>query len=295
MSETTRRLTREYPRTIRLDNNGSATLRLMTAADADRILAFARTLPEVDLLFLRSDITDPKIVAQWMQNLAAGRTISVLAEADGDLAGYASLHYNQVSWQRHLGEIRIQVGARYRSRGLGRALAGEIFLIARELGLRKVVAQMTTDQTGAIATFERLGFKPEALLQDFVIDRWPHPRPGCHVVRRGGTHRAPRLIRAGMRRARVFPDPTSADAYEEMPGGRPPSPGGVAAAARRPGPSSHRTTVLTKPAGSSSCGTWPVRSNTSKVQSGRSRASAWEAARGTSRSPVPWTSKVGSV
>jgi RimJ/RimL family protein N-acetyltransferase len=39
------------------------------------------------------------------------------------------------------------------------------------LGLRKIVAQMTVEQKGAIATFERLGFHPEALLQDFVIDR----------------------------------------------------------------------------------------------------------------------------
>jgi L-amino acid N-acyltransferase YncA len=162
---------RDYPRNITLDNNTSVSLRLMTAADADRIMAFARGLPEEDLLFLRSDITDPKIVAQWVQNLAADRTVTVVAEAAGELAGYASLHYNQVTWQRHLGEIRIQVGPRYRSHGLGRALAGEIFNISRELGLRKIVAQMTADQKGAIATFERLGFQPEALLQDFVMDR----------------------------------------------------------------------------------------------------------------------------
>src|SRR4029450_6630628 len=75
-------------------------------------------------------------------------------------AGYASLVQNRVAWQRHLGEIRTQVGPALRSRGLGRALAGEIFSIGRERGLRKIVAQMTTDQKGAIATFERLGFKP---------------------------------------------------------------------------------------------------------------------------------------
>jgi RimJ/RimL family protein N-acetyltransferase len=162
---------REYPRSLTLDNNTPVSVRMMTASDADRLVAFARALPEEDLLFLRRDITDPKIVAQWVQDLAAGRTVSVVAEAGGDMAGYASLHHNQVSWQRHLGEIRIQVGPRYRSQGLGRALAGEIFAIGRELGLRKIVAQMTADQKGAIATFERLGFQPEALLQDFVIDR----------------------------------------------------------------------------------------------------------------------------
>src|SRR5262245_34634188 len=122
-----KQLKRKYPRNVNLDNNTPVSLRLMTAADADRIVAFARALPEEDLLFLRTDITDPKMVAQWVQNLATDRTVSVLAEANGDLAGYASLHYNTVSWQRHLGEIRIQVGSRFRSQGLGRALASEIF------------------------------------------------------------------------------------------------------------------------------------------------------------------------
>ena len=162
---------RDYPRTVKLDDKTEITLRLMTASDADRIMAFARALPEQDLLFLRADITDPRIVAQWVQNIAAERTVTAVAEAGGNLAGYVSLHYNQVTWQRHLGEIRIQVGLPYRSHGLGRILAEEIFGVARDLGLRKIVAQMTVEQKGAIATFERLGFHPEALLQDFVIDR----------------------------------------------------------------------------------------------------------------------------
>jgi L-amino acid N-acyltransferase YncA len=156
---------------VTLDDETPITLRLMTAADADRIMAFARGLPEQDLLFLRADITDPRIVTQWVQNIAAERTVTIIAEASANLAGYVSLHYNQVAWQRHLGEIRIQVGPPYRSHGLGRILAGEIFGVARDLGLRKIVAQMTVEQKGAIATFERLGFHPEALLQDFVIDR----------------------------------------------------------------------------------------------------------------------------
>jgi len=110
-------------------------------------------------------------VAQWVQHLAAGRTVTIIAEANSAMAGYASLHHPEVTWQRHLGEIRIQVGQYYRSQGLGRILAAEIFAIARDLGLRKLMAQMTSDQKGAIATFKRLGFQMEALLQDFVIDR----------------------------------------------------------------------------------------------------------------------------
>lgn len=171
MNDTRSKVERDYPRTLTLEDNSAATLRLMTKKDAAAIVAFAQGLPADDLLFLRSDITDPAVVAAWVENLEEGRTVTVLAEANGELAGYASLHYNEVTWQRHLGEIRIQVGRRYRSQGLGRRLAAEIFAIARDLGLRKITAQMTPDQRGAIATFERLGFQPEALLPDFVIDR----------------------------------------------------------------------------------------------------------------------------
>ena len=162
---------RAYPRAITLDSGTAITLRFMTAADAAAVVSFAKGLPPDDLLFLPTDITSPSVVAQWVKNLAAGRTATVIAEADGEMAGYASLHHHETSWQRHLGEIRIQAGQRYRSQGLGRGLAGEVFALATELGLRKIVAQMTVDQKGAIATFERLGFRAEALLSDFVIDR----------------------------------------------------------------------------------------------------------------------------
>ena len=176
MSETKPKIQRDYPRTIQLDTNTEVSLRLMTPADTYRIVAFARSLPADDLLFLRMDITKLNVVAHWGQNVKEGSTMTVLAEVGSEIAGYVSLHHNEVTWQRHLGEIRIQVGPRYRSQGLGRALAGEIFTIARDLKLRKIVAQMTPDQKGAIAIFERLGFRTEALLQDFVIDRTDRTR-----------------------------------------------------------------------------------------------------------------------
>ncbi len=170
-NEAPAKIKRDYPRSVKLEDGSTATLRLMTRRDAKAILTFARDLPADDLLFLRSDITEADNVDEWLRNVEAGRTVSVIAEVEGQTAGYGSLHYNEVTWQRHLGEIRIQVGSRYRSQGLGRRLAAEIFAVARDLGLRKITAQMTPDQKGAIATFERPGFQSEALLQDFVMDR----------------------------------------------------------------------------------------------------------------------------
>ena len=148
------------------------TLRLMEPSDRDTILNFGRSLPDHDLLFLRSDVTDPKVIDEWVENLKKGRTITVMAEGDGgDLLGYASLHHNEVLWTRHVGEIRVLLKPELRGFGLGKALANEVFAIAKDLGLQKVMVQMTTDQRGARGMVESLGFRPEALLADFVMGR----------------------------------------------------------------------------------------------------------------------------
>lgn len=170
MTKRAESLSRKYPREARLQE-GSATFRIMGPSDREAVLAFARALPPNDLLFLRLDITAPEGVEEWLGNIKAGRTITVLAEVAGAIAGYASVHHNEALWNRHVGELRVIVGSEHRRLGLGRRLTDEVFAIARDIGLQKITAQMTPDQKGARATFERLGFQPEALLADFVVDR----------------------------------------------------------------------------------------------------------------------------
>ena len=167
-----RQIHRSYPQTVTLSDGRQVRLRLMMPGiDVYRLHAFATSLPKDDLQFLRVDITRLMVVIQWAQNIKAGLTVTVLAEQDGEVVGYASVHNDQVSWQRHLGELRIQVGQACRGCGLGGLLGKEIFAIASDLGIEKIVAQMTADQRQAIALVERYGFKHEAVLHDFVIGR----------------------------------------------------------------------------------------------------------------------------
>jgi L-amino acid N-acyltransferase YncA len=160
-----------YPREARLKDGQMVALRLMTEADKLGILNFARSLPPDDLLFLRTDITDPVVVDAWVQNIGEGRSVTVLAERDNRVAGYASIHTEGARWTRRVGEIRVQVSADYRGLGLGKRLAGEIFRLSQDLGLKKMAAMMTPEQESARATFQELGFRIEAQLQDWVVDR----------------------------------------------------------------------------------------------------------------------------
>jgi L-amino acid N-acyltransferase YncA len=165
-----------YTKELKLSDGRRVSLRLMQAADKQRILSFAQSLPPDDLLFLRTDITEPALVDEWIGNLEKYTTVTVLAEVDGELAGYASLHLEQARWTRRVGEIRVQVGVPYRGVGLGRQLAGQIFRLGQARGLKKMSAMMTPDQVGARAAFEKIGFSIEALLQDWVVDRKGQPR-----------------------------------------------------------------------------------------------------------------------
>lgn len=165
MSESTR-----YPRSLEI-KGGDVSLDLMTSSMEAEVLAFANTLPPHDLLFLRRDITQPKVLSAWSKQIESGEITSLLARDGEDMLGCTAVVRDERSWSPHVGELRVLVSPAGKERGLGRLLIQESFLIALGLKLEKLTAYMTVDQTGAINVFEEMGFKPEALLKDQVMDK----------------------------------------------------------------------------------------------------------------------------
>ena len=144
---------------------------LLGPDDADAIATFTRALPTQDLLFVRRDVSHPKVVRAWVDALANGSITSLCARHDGELIGCTAIVTDPLSWSRHVAELRVMVAPAWRGRGLGRLLIQESFALALGLGLDKLVVQMTVDQRAAIAVFEELGFRAEAVLRDHVKDR----------------------------------------------------------------------------------------------------------------------------
>jgi RimJ/RimL family protein N-acetyltransferase len=161
---------RSYPRQV-VTEAGPVEFRLMGAADEAAVLAFARELPVHDLLFLPRNITEPKVLTAWVREIERGTITSLLAWKGDKVVGCGTIVRDVHSWSPHVGGIRMVISTDVRGLGVGRALTQETFALALSMGLEKLVAQMTVDQTGAIAIFEGLGFKAEALLRDHVRDR----------------------------------------------------------------------------------------------------------------------------
>lgn len=150
-------------------------IRRFTDADQTAMIAFAEELPEHDLLFLGRDLRHPRVIAAWVDAMAAGHIDGLVAEENDKLVGTAALVCDPLGWSAHVGEVRLLVTPSRRGAGVGRDLLEGIYVIARERGLSKLVANMTPDQIGSVMLFESLGFRAEALLRDHVRDREGNP------------------------------------------------------------------------------------------------------------------------
>jgi RimJ/RimL family protein N-acetyltransferase len=160
---------RSYPRHVNTEA-GPIEFHLMSRADETAVLDFARQLPSHDLLFLPRNISQPKVLSAWINEIERGAITSLLAIKAGKVVGCGTVVRDPHSWSPHVGEIRMVVSLDVRGQGVGRALSQETFALALGAGLEKLSVQMTVDQRAAIALFESLGFKAEALLRDHVLD-----------------------------------------------------------------------------------------------------------------------------
>lgn len=141
-------------------------IRPVQPGDEAALQRFIDRIPESDRTFLKEDVDDPSVVAEWARPSAA-RAVAV---EDGEVIGSVAvvpLH----GWSSHVGEIRLVVAPEQRGRGVGRALARRAVLDALDLSLAKLVVEVIADQDSLVGMFRSLGFEPEALLTDHVRDR----------------------------------------------------------------------------------------------------------------------------
>ena len=161
---------RDYPKTVILEGGEKIILRPMVKEDKQKLLEFFTSLPEKDRLFLKHDVTDPKVIESWARNLNYEHVIPILAEIGDRIIGDATLHKRTTEQPSNIGEIRIVTDKGFRRRGLGTMLAKEIYYLALSLKMNKLVAEIVEDQHTVIKTFKSLGFRHAKILKNRAID-----------------------------------------------------------------------------------------------------------------------------
>ena len=160
----------EYPKKVNLKDGKEVTLRLMKDDDIDDLVKFYRSIPEKDRLFLRTDVTDRKNVVRRFGNPNYDYVYPILAFNKEKIVGIGTLFRSEFGWRRHLGEIRVVISPDFQRKGLATIFVRELFFRALKAKIYKLQAEMTEIQESAIAAFERMGFRKEAILKKHVTD-----------------------------------------------------------------------------------------------------------------------------
>jgi RimJ/RimL family protein N-acetyltransferase len=156
---------------VTLKDGTEVTIRDMRADDVQRSFDFFAALPEEDRRYLRVDVARWEFVERRSKEIDPTR-VRRLVVLDGDqIVADGSLELAGHGWGDNIAEIRLIVARSFQRRGLGLVLARELYFIATEAKVDRIVARMMGPQVGAQRIMKRLGFHDEFLIPEHVRDQ----------------------------------------------------------------------------------------------------------------------------
>lgn len=149
---------------------------LRPATPADAVATAAIYNHEVATSTVTFDLEPRSIDEQeaWL-SARAGALEVVVAEVDGEVAGFASLSpYRDRPAYRPTVEDSVYVHQDHRGNGVGRALLEEIVAVARDRGFHSVMARIVGGHTASIRLHAAVGFEEVGLEREVgrKFGRW---------------------------------------------------------------------------------------------------------------------------
>jgi RimJ/RimL family protein N-acetyltransferase len=140
--------------------------------DVDQSYDFFNQLSEQDRLYLRIDVSRKGAVQRRLMDERWDREVCyrLVAEKEGRIIADATLCRPSFGWSTHTANLRYIVLGEFRRKGLATILVRELFVTAVKEGIEKIEAEIMEENNAAIKSVEKLGFKQEGVLKDFVTD-----------------------------------------------------------------------------------------------------------------------------
>lgn len=154
---------REYLTTDRLP----FTVRVARSEDVQAVLDIQRSaLSESDDYFVRTltefDSSKQEAGAALIALLSKENCLWLVAEREGQVIGSLDFHGGEFARIRHVGSFGLTVRTDYRSHGIGKGLVEMLLLWATGHPIiEKLTTNLFTNNTRAIALFNRFGFQSE--------------------------------------------------------------------------------------------------------------------------------------
>ena len=146
-------------------------VRYITMDDLEKYMAFFRSLPPTDRKYLRIDVTNKILIRERIKQIEKGNVFRIIALKGDDIIASGALELHTDNLHENHGELRVIVSRKFQRRGLGLIMNRELYLIAAQHKVKKVIAKMMKPQTGAVKILKKLGFQEESLIPRCVQDQ----------------------------------------------------------------------------------------------------------------------------
>ena len=163
-------LLKDYPKEVILKDGTGVTLRPLKDGDENVLFEMFRRLSTDDLWFLNHDVSDPGLIADWINNLDTNRVISIVALLEGRIVGNAVLMMKRHGAKSHIGKVRISVDPGFRDRRLGTWMLLDLVNLSMAMGLQMLVMRLVQDRDASLINgVRKLGFIEEAVLKNYLM------------------------------------------------------------------------------------------------------------------------------
>ena len=156
---------------LTLKDGRQVTVRSMRAADVESSFDFFCALPEEDRKYLRVDVTRRRMVERRTTEIEKGRIERLVGVHDDQIVADGALHLEGHGWGDNVAEIRLIVARDWQRYGLGTLLTRELFHLASQYRVDRIIARLMRPQVGAHRIMKRLGFSEEFLIPEHVRDQ----------------------------------------------------------------------------------------------------------------------------
>jgi GNAT superfamily N-acetyltransferase len=160
----------KYPLRFPLESSVQCLVRPLTVGDEAGFMKFLQQVPEFERLFIKQRLDNPALVKEWCDDVDYDARLPLLAFADGQVIGLATLEQRHGGWKRHIGMTHLLTDPAYRGVGLAGILIREIIEVAGHCGLSHLQAEFNAERQLAIRSFAESGFVELMRLPDYVKD-----------------------------------------------------------------------------------------------------------------------------
>jgi len=161
-------------RVIVLKDHRVVEIRPVAGDDVERSAAFFIGLDEEERKYLRRDVTQRSVIQERINEALRRKVDRIVALYEDSIVADGSLEPERFQWSEGVAQIRIIVAPEFRRVGLGLRLVRELYVLAHQRDVTRVLARMMAPQAAARAIFHKLGFHEE-----FIIPRHAKDRTGA--------------------------------------------------------------------------------------------------------------------